>query len=400
MGSRETEAAFIICTNNERYLEECRFYIDKLQVPEGMTVKVIPIRHAKSMTAGYNEAMYASNAKYKIYLHQDMFIVNSRFLYDLIDLFRENDRLAMLGVAGTEHLQDADAWSSLDIGGCYSIGTFSGLGSVAVKPQIRNPLERYQAVDFIDGMLIATQYDMEWDERVEGFHFYDVSQCERYRRAGYEIGIVRQEELWSFHDFGPLNLATYRSNQRRFCELYGYRQGSDDDETQIYEMCDQIAAVLKDRFEAGDMEEVKRILDEVDNAIYFQQELLTARFFTEIHEIEEMTGRAQFMPSSHGIGAFRRLEDKWLELRLMLIRTIFGHETPGQIADMIAAGKYSVSAVQVAALHNIPEENMSILDDIEKCLGSSISDGRGLWDRSMSLVRKYERTRMPSAEGL
>jgi hypothetical protein len=68
-----------------------------------------------------------------------MFLTNTDFLFDILKCFRENDNLAMLGVAGTEHLKDADAWSSLDIGGCCSIGTFSGLGSVAVRPQIHNP---------------------------------------------------------------------------------------------------------------------------------------------------------------------------------------------------------------------------------------------------------------------
>ena len=156
-----TEAAFIICTNSERYLEECMFYIGKLKVPEDVNVSVIPVRDANSMTSGYNKAMHSSDAKYKIYIHQDMFLTNTDFLFDILKCFRENDNLAMLGVAGTEHLQDADAWSSLDIGGCCSIGTFSGLGSVAVRPQVHNPDALYQEVDFIDGMLIATQYDLE-----------------------------------------------------------------------------------------------------------------------------------------------------------------------------------------------------------------------------------------------
>ncbi len=399
MGSKETEVSFIICTNNDRYLEECGFYIDKLQVPEGLTVKVIPVRHAKSMTAGYNEAMHASDAKYRIYLHQDMFIVNRRFLYDLLDLFRENDRLAMLGVAGTEHLRDADAWSSLDIGGCYSIGTFSGLGSIAVKPQIRNPQGKYQAVDFIDGMLIATQYDMEWDERIEGFHFYDVSQCERFRKAGYEIGIVRQEDLWSFHDFGPLNLATYRRNQRQFCELYGYQRGSDDDETQIYEMCETVAGAVRECFNRGELDRAREILAQVGGAIYFDQDLLTAAFALEILALEELTEDGKFLQGGE-LGGFCSAENRWMELRLLLIRVVFGGETTDTVAEKIISGEFSTVAVITGILHNVPVQHMSQMDRIGEILDQKGALTVDTWMKRKTMVQEYESLHLPSADGL
>ncbi len=255
----ELEIAFIVCTNNKKYMEECKFYIEKLYVPDGMEVSVIPIENPRSMTIGYNKAMKASSARYKVYLHQDMFIVNRNFIFDIADCFESDSNIGMIGVAGIRKLRDASVWNSLDIGGCYSVGTFSGVGSIAVKPQINNPDSMYQEVDYIDGMLMASQYDIEWDEKIEGFHFYDVSQCERFRKSGYKVVVAKQDEIWTFHDFGPLNLKTYRNNQKKFCELYGYNVEDDQDNTAVYELCETVAVALKPMFESRDFEKIGKL---------------------------------------------------------------------------------------------------------------------------------------------
>ena len=393
--------AFIVCTNNVRYMEECRYYIDRLHVPEGIHVTVEEIRGARSMTAGYNAAMRSSDAKYKVYLHQDMFLINREFIRDLLACMQGTDAPAMVGVAGAVRLPDADAWKRLDIGGCISIGTFSGAGSIAVKPGINDPDGLYGEVEFIDGMLMATSADLEWDERIEGFHFYDVSQCLRFRNAGYRIAVAHQGEIWTFHDFGPLNLATYRRNQLRFCELYDYPEGDGDDSTEIYEMCDTVAAAVRRCFDRGQFDQAREILTQAGGAVYFNQDLLTAAFALEIQALEEIADSGMFLENGEQGSGFALAESRWLELRLLLIRAVFGDETAEKIAERIIDGAYSVFAVIVGILHNVPEEYMdSLLDGIAGSL-----ERRGLltpdvWEQTAAFVRKYEAAHLPSAEGL
>ena len=40
---------FIICVNNDKYIEECVYYINRLNVPEEYTVEVLTVREADSM---------------------------------------------------------------------------------------------------------------------------------------------------------------------------------------------------------------------------------------------------------------------------------------------------------------------------------------------------------------
>ena len=72
--------AFIICVNNMQYYEECLRYIQELEVPDGYSTDILCIQEADSMTQGYNGGMQASDAKYKVYLHQDTFILNRNFI--------------------------------------------------------------------------------------------------------------------------------------------------------------------------------------------------------------------------------------------------------------------------------------------------------------------------------
>lgn len=60
---------FVMCSNKEHYEKECLRFISALEVPEGYTIEIRTVHGAESMAQGYNQAMYASDAKYKIYLH-------------------------------------------------------------------------------------------------------------------------------------------------------------------------------------------------------------------------------------------------------------------------------------------------------------------------------------------
>jgi hypothetical protein len=86
----DKKIAFIIAVNNEQYFEECCFYIHRLSVPAGYDIDIIAIREADSMCAAYNAGMNNSDAKYKVYMHQDVMIRNVQFIENIIKIFKQN----------------------------------------------------------------------------------------------------------------------------------------------------------------------------------------------------------------------------------------------------------------------------------------------------------------------
>ena len=100
---------FITCVNDERWYSECKLYLENLIVPDGFSTEFIPIQNAKSMTSGYNSAMQKSDAKYKIYLHQDVLVVNKNILIDLLDIFRD-ESIGLVGMIGCMSLPESGVW--------------------------------------------------------------------------------------------------------------------------------------------------------------------------------------------------------------------------------------------------------------------------------------------------
>ena len=90
-----------MCVNDKLYEEECIRYIQKLNVPEGYEVEQLSIWDAPSMAAGYNEGMRQSDAKYKVYLHQDVFVVYQNFIYELLKIFSQDSKIGMIGMVGS-----------------------------------------------------------------------------------------------------------------------------------------------------------------------------------------------------------------------------------------------------------------------------------------------------------
>ena len=109
--------AFIVCIVENQYYKECVKYLADLMVPEGYCTDILSVTNVASMTEGYNEAMQASDAKYKVYLREDIFLLNRNFIADVLNIFKSNAQIGMIGVRGTDRLpEDADCNAAWNIG--------------------------------------------------------------------------------------------------------------------------------------------------------------------------------------------------------------------------------------------------------------------------------------------
>ena len=112
--------AVITCVNNEEEYAQALSYIDRLHVPDGYELDVIAVREAPSMAAGYQMAMEHTDARYKIYMHQDTFIINREFLRDMLSVFRSDDRIGAIGMVGCDDVPiNAQAVAAWNVGCVY-----------------------------------------------------------------------------------------------------------------------------------------------------------------------------------------------------------------------------------------------------------------------------------------
>ena len=141
-----------------------------------------------------------SKSKYKVYMHQDTFIVNKNFIYDLLNIFKD-ENVGMFGACGCSKLpKDAVWWNDENIKGkiYQNVSETMLLDDFEVKG-----IDEDRRVEAIDGVVMVTQYDIPWREDIfDGWHFYDLSQCVEFRRKGYDVIVPYQKEPWFLHDCG------------------------------------------------------------------------------------------------------------------------------------------------------------------------------------------------------
>lgn len=218
---RADRIACITCVNDERMYEEAALYLRRLALPEGMELELLPVWGAASMASGYNSAMRRSAAKYKVYLHQDVFVLYKSAFLDLLRIFQADAKVGLIGLTGCEALPDNGIWwgAAERRGSVYQALQTESLecydfGAVA-RP--------YEQVAAVDGFFLATQYDLMWREDLfTDWHFYDISASLEFARKGYQVVVPHCEDAWCVHSCGFKVLGeAYHGQRKRFLRAYG-----------------------------------------------------------------------------------------------------------------------------------------------------------------------------------
>lgn len=213
----DKKISFIICVDNRQYYEECVLYLEELNIPEGYGTDILCIEEAASMAEAYNAAMKESDAKYKVYLHQDTFILNRDFLNDILRIFTEDTRIGMIGLSGTDNrVTDAEECPDWNVG---NIASYNGRALDDTDFLRKQGNETWIPVEAVEGCIIATQYDIPWREDLsDAWGFCDVSQSLQMKRRGYQIVVPYQETPWCHHDCGVQTKGEYAQSAKAVAE--------------------------------------------------------------------------------------------------------------------------------------------------------------------------------------
>lgn len=212
------EVCFIICTNDRTYAQECIYYINHLNIPDGFRIDVLTVEEAKSLTAAYNEAMHCSRAKYKVYLHHDTFIINPDFIRDCLTVFESDPQIGMIGNIGVKVMPATGVmWDADRYGMVYEQHIYeTKLLANAIDPDLK-----YLEVDAIDGFVMVTQYDIPWrDDLFDKWDFYDCSQSMEFKKSGYKVVVPNMKQPWCVHDCGFINLQNFDVEREKFVAEY------------------------------------------------------------------------------------------------------------------------------------------------------------------------------------
>jgi len=213
----ETKICLITAVNRpEEYNRSLRSW-KKVRVPKGMTLESRVVQDAASLTEAYQAAMESSDAKYKVYVHQDVEIVDSSFFKTMVREFRLQPNLGIAGVVGSKRIPPSGRWWEGHLMGAICDDTSGEMLSYLYHRSTKHCLP----VEALDGVLLATQYDLPWrTDLFDGWHYYDLSQCMEFHRGGYFAGVLPQREAACVHHCGHPSLEGFEEARQKFIQEY------------------------------------------------------------------------------------------------------------------------------------------------------------------------------------
>mgnify|MGYP000763835868 FL=1 len=218
--------SIIFCTNDDSYCEECILYLRRLYIPDNMHLDIIAVKNAPGMAADYNAAMEYSNARYKIYIHHDTFIIDIHILSKLINVFNNNPDVGLIGNSGTTRMTDDGIWWSSDYY-FYRINIYQDnlLNVARCTPSHTDGTIDDAAA--IDGIFMATCTDIYWREDLfDNWHFYDISQTYEFRKHGLRTVFLNDTDITLLHELStkPSPVDYYEKYRQIFLNNYDIRQ--------------------------------------------------------------------------------------------------------------------------------------------------------------------------------
>lgn len=132
--------------------------------------QVIVVENAPSIAAAYNEGQGKAEHPVRCFIHHDVQILDLPRLRSSL-LEHVTEAVGMVGVVGSR-TQTVPWWDGICLGsvvdGRHGVLGFGVGGECSV----------------LDGLLLATVHDVEWDEAIGGWHGYDHDACAQMAARG------------------------------------------------------------------------------------------------------------------------------------------------------------------------------------------------------------------------
>lgn len=337
----DKKVAFIICVNDMLSYSECKVYLEHLVVPEGFETDVIAVEGAPSMTAGYNMGMRSTDAKYKVYMHQDVLILNLMFISDMLKVFAADPAIALMGLIGAKHLSDdAKMIAHWDTGKVFHNCTPS-------KLEFEMPNTLYQEVEAVDGLLLATQMDTPWREDVfDGWDYYDISQCMEFLRKQKKIVVPYQKEPWVYHDNSYSKMEDYYDYTEKFIKEYAdicsfVFEPASENIREFNELKEKMRKEMFYLVDNGNRTELVNIFQNPDNRGYLV--LKDFEILADIEHLEAINGvQNKFWQEEDSA---KTLLEKVRKVKYLLKRVEFGMEVDESVLKTCLPPPYVIDII-------------------------------------------------------
>ena len=174
----------------------------------------------KNLSQVYNEIILESKYDIVVLCHDDIYFDTNNWAQKLEKLFKRNQDFGIIGVAGTTELPKSGMWWE-DRTKMFGIVNHENNGKKwesRYSDSLQNSLKEVVIVDGVFISINKNKIKNNFDESVDGFHFYDVNFCFKNFLENVKIGVTTNIRL-THKSIGETN-NSWEINRVKFSKNY------------------------------------------------------------------------------------------------------------------------------------------------------------------------------------
>jgi hypothetical protein len=197
---KNNKICFIIYGTNEFLCQESLYYILNLHIPEGVEMDYMLIRDPDSVYEAYNAGMNESDADYKVYVNENVFITDADFVVNLMNAFENNTNVGMIGALGYHKpaLYDtSEKKEEMSRIGCIIFeGKDKGTQIGSFECDMEYGLKE---VTLLDYNIVATAVDTDWFKDMDAAKVMS-EKSRALNDMGYKSAVMLTGRPWCLYD--------------------------------------------------------------------------------------------------------------------------------------------------------------------------------------------------------
>ncbi len=178
------------------------------------------INNGESLTKAYNRGLNQAKNNIVVFCHDDITIETNQWGKKLIKQFESKKEYGVIGVAGTKFMSASGQWweNKRKMYGRVAHTHEGKTWLSSYSDDMGNDIEETVIVDGVFFAVDKTRITRPFNEKFEGFHFYDVSFCFDNYLAGCKIGVITNIRI-NHKSIGMTN-ESWETNRLQFADTY------------------------------------------------------------------------------------------------------------------------------------------------------------------------------------
>lgn len=149
------------------------------------------INNGESLTKAYNRGLKQANNKHVVFCHDDIIIETKQWGTKLLKQFEKNPEYGIIGVAGSKYMPVSGQWWEKPKK-MYGRVQHTHEGKTWLSSYSDDLGHDLEEVVNVDGLFFAvdtSKLETNFNETVEGFHFYEITFCFENYLKGVKLGV-------------------------------------------------------------------------------------------------------------------------------------------------------------------------------------------------------------------